>query len=353
MAVKDLCRKHGFSEASYYLWRSKFGGMDVSDAKRLKALESENARLKKLLAESMLENEITREVLRKKVLTAPAKRETVRAMQALGSTERRALAVVGMSASSLRYEPAADRNAVLREKIVKLAQRHRRYGAEMIYLKLRQAGELVNHKRVERLYALEKLQVRRRRRKKIPVSERQPLVRPGAANEVWSMDFVFDRVASGRAIKMLVIVDDATHEAVAVIPEHAVGGEHLVRILDQVCSLRGRPAVIRSDNGAEFTGKAMLTWAHRNNVALRLIEPGKPNQNAYVESFNGRLRDECLNEHWFTSLLHAKAVIAIWTREYNEERPKPGLGGLTPVAYAKQLAAKAATFAPDSNAARY
>ncbi|TDU25915.1 transposase InsO family protein [Panacagrimonas perspica] len=274
-------------------------------------------------------------------------------MQALGSTERRALAVVGMSASSLRYEPAADRNAVLREKIVKLAQRHRRYGAEMIYLKLRQAGELVNHKRVERLYALEKLQVRRRRRKKIPVSERQPLVRPGAANEVWSMDFVFDRVASGRAIKMLVIVDDATHEAVAVIPEHAVGGEHLVRILDQVCSLRGRPAVIRSDNGAEFTGKAMLTWAHRNNVALRLIEPGKPNQNAYVESFNGRLRDECLNEHWFTSLLHAKAVIAIWTREYNEERPKPGLGGLTPVAYAKQLAAKAATFAPDSNAARY
>lgn len=274
-------------------------------------------------------------------------------MKALGSTERRALAVVGMSASSLRYEPAADRNAALREKIVTLAQRHRRYGAEMIYLKLRQAGELVNHKRVERLYALEKLQVRRRRRKKIPVSERQPLVRPGAANEVWSMDFVFDRVASGRAIKMLVIVDDATHEAVAIIPEHAIGGEHLVRILDQVCSLRGRPTVIRSDNGAEFIGKAMLTWAHRNNVALRLIEPGKPNQNAYVESFNGRLRDECLNEHWFTSLAHAKAVIAIWTREYNEERPKQGLGGLTPAAYAKQLAAKAATFTPGSNAERY
>jgi transposase InsO family protein len=274
-------------------------------------------------------------------------------MQALGSTERRALAVVGMSASSLRYQPAEDRNAALREQIVALAQRHRRYGAEMIYLKLRQAGELVNHKRVERLYALEKLQVRRRRRKKIPMSERQPLVRPGAANEVWSMDFVFDRVASGRVIKMLVIVDDATHEAVAVIPEHAIGGDHLVRILDQVCALRGRPAVIRSDNGKEFTGKAMLTWAHRNNVALRLIEPGKPNQNAYVESFNGRLRDECLNEHWFTSLLHAKAIIAIWTREYNEERPKPGLGGLTPAAYAKQLAAKAATLTPGSNAACY
>lgn len=274
-------------------------------------------------------------------------------MMALGSTERRALKVVAMSASSLRYEPAPDRNGELRQQIVTLAQRHRRYGAEMIYLKLRQAGRLVNHKRVERLYALEKLQVRRRRRKKIPVSERQPLVRPGAANEVWSMDFVFDRVASGRVIKMLVIVDDATHEAVAIVPEHTIGGDHLVRILDQVCALRGRPAVIRSDNGKEFTGKAMQTWAHRNNVALRLIEPGKPNQNAYVESFNGRLRDECLNEHWFTSLLHAKAVIAIWMREYNEERPKPGLGGMTPAAYAKQLAAKAATLSPGSNVACY
>jgi transposase InsO family protein len=241
----------------------------------------------------------------------------------------------------------------LRQKIVALAQRHRRYGAEMIYLKLRQAGERVNHKRVERLYALEKLQVRRRRRKKIAAGERQPLVRPGAANEVWSMDFVFDRIASGRALKMLVIVDDATHEAVAVIPEHCMGGEHLVRILDQVCALRGHPAVIRTDNGKEFTGKAMLIWAHRNNVALRLIEPGKPNQNAYVESFNGRLRDECLNEHWFTSLAHAQAVIAIWVREYNEERPKAGLGGLTPAAYAKQLAAKTVTFIPDSNVGCY
>lgn len=274
-------------------------------------------------------------------------------MQALGSSERRALAVVDMSASSLRYKPAEDRNAALRQQILTLAQRHRRYGAEMIYFKLRQAGELVNHKRVERLYALEKLQVRRRRRKKIPTSERQPLIRPGAANEVWSMDFVFDRVASGRVIKMLVIVDDATHEAVAIVPEHTIGGDHLVRILDQVCALRGRPAVIRTDNGKEFTGKAMLTWAHRNGVALRLIEPGKPNQNAYVESFNGRLRDECLNEHWFTSLLHAKAEIAIWMREYNEERPKPGLNGLTPALYAKQLAAKAATLPSDSNAACY
>jgi putative transposase len=273
-------------------------------------------------------------------VTAPARRVLVRWMQAKGLSERRCLGILGMSASALRYQPRPDRNRELRQQIVALAQRHRRYGAEMIYLKLRQAGVAVNHKRVERLYTLEKLQLRRRRRKKIPVADRQPLLRPGAANEVWSIDFVFDRVASGRLIKCLVVVDDATHEAVAIVPEHSLGGDHLVRILDGVCARRGTPAVIRSDNGKEFTGRAMLTWAHRRGVALRLIEPGKPNQNAYVESFNGRLRDECLNEHWFTSLAHARAVIEGWRREYNEERPKKSLGGLTPAAYAKQLATR-------------
>jgi transposase InsO family protein len=253
------------------------------------------------------------------------------------------LAIAGMSASSLRYQPRPDHNQALREQIVSLAQRHRRYGAEMIYLKLRQAGQMVNHKRVERLYTLQNLQVRRRRRKKIPLADRQPLVRPGTANEVWSIDFVFDRIASGRTLKCLVVVDDGTHESVAVVAEHTMGGNHLTRVMDQICSQRGRPAIIRSDNGPEFTGKAMLNWAHRNGVTLRLIEPGKPNQNAYVESFNSRLRDECLNDHWFTSLVLAKTVIERWRQEYNEERPKKSLGGLTPAAYAKQLATKAVT----------
>lgn len=131
----------------------------------------------------------------------------------------------------------------------------------------------------------------------------------------------------------------------AIIPEHSIGGNRLTRILDGICSQRGRPAVIRTDNGPEFVGKAMLNWAYRNGVSLKLIEPGKPNQNAYVESFNGRLRDECLNEHWFTSLQHARVVIEDWRREYNERRPKKSLGGLTPALYAKQLAEKALTMA--------
>ena len=287
------------------------------------------------------------------MVTAPARRELVRWMGTKGLTERRSLAIVSMSASALRYEPRADRNVALRARIVALAQRHRRYGVGMIHLKLRQAGELINCKRVERLYGLEKLHIRRRRRKKIPEADRQLLVRPGKANEMWSVDFVFDRIASGRTLKCLTIVDDGTHEAVAVTVEHTIGGDHLTRILDQICSLRGRPGLIRSDNGKEFTGKATLNWTYRNGVALKLIEPGKPNQNACVESFNGRLRDECLNEHWFTSLLHARTVIEAWRREYNEERPKKSLGGLTPAQYAKQLAIKAVTMPEDSKALHY
>lgn len=287
------------------------------------------------------------------MVTAPAKRELVRYMAQRGLSERHALRVIRMSASALRYQPRPDRNHPLRERIVALAHRHRRYGAGMIYLKLRQAGEEVNHKRVERLYAEARLQVKRRKRKKVPVSERQPLGRPQAANQIWSMDFVFDRTAEGRVIKNLTVVDDATHEAVAIVPERAIGGHALTRILDRLAILRGLPKAIRTDNGKEFCGRAMLLWAQLRGVKLFLIEPGKPNQNAYIESFNGRFRDECLNEHWFTSLPHAQVVIEAWRREYNEERPKKGLGGLTPSAYAKQLTAKAVTLTQDSKAYRY
>lgn len=287
------------------------------------------------------------------MVRAPARRELVRHMTERGLSERHALRIIGMSASAYRYQPAPDRNRELREQIVALAHRHRRYGAGMIYLKLRQSGEQVNHKRVERLYSEAGLQVRRRRRKKVPVADRQALYRPQAANQVWSMDFVFDRTAEGRTIKCLTVVDDATHEAVAIVPERAIGGHALTRILDRLAVQRGLPQAIRTDNGREFCGLAMLAWAHTRGVRLFLIQPGRPNQNAYIESFNGRLRDECLNEHWFVSLAHAKAVIETWRCEYNEQRPKKALGGLTPSAYARQLAEKSVTVTPDSKTRCY
>ena len=252
-------------------------------------------------------------------------------------SERRALKLVGMSPSVLHYERRDDGNGELRERIVALAHRHQRHGYRMIHLRLRQEGWRVNIKRVRRLYRQENLMVHKRKRKKVTLGERQPLIRPSRANEVWSMDFVFDRLADGRSLKCLTVVDDATQESVTIAPDTAISGTYVTRLLERIKVERGLPKVIRSDNGREFCGRAMAIWAHANNVALRFIEPGKPNQNAYVESFNGRLRDECLNEHWFTSLAHARVVIEEWRLDYNEQRPKKDLGGVPPAVYAARL----------------
>ena len=160
------------------------------------------------------------------------------------------------------------------------------------------------------------------------------------------MDFVFDRTADGRSVKCLTVVDDATREAVTIEPQRAIAGQALTHILERLEVTRGLPKVIRTDNGKEFCGRAMLTWAHEHGVTLRLIEPGKPNQNAYVESFNGRLRDECLNEHWFINLDNARQLIETWRQEYNQRHPKRDLDGLTPSQYAQQLRKESATLVP-------
>lgn len=269
---------------------------------------------------------------------APARRELVCHLKQQGLSERRSLTVVQMSPSAFRYQPRPDRNSALRQEIIQLAQQYKRYGAPMIYLKLRQANWPVNHKRVERIYQQEGLQIKRRKRKKVPVADRQPLIRPQTADQVWSMDFVFDRVADGRLIKTLAIVDDATTECVALIPRHGFNGLQVTQALEQLKQTRGLPMIIRTDNGKEFIGKAMLSYAYKNGIEMKPIEPGKPNQNAYVESFNGRFRDECLNEHWFLNLYHAKVIIESWSKEYNEQRPKKQLHGMTPSAYAERMA---------------
>lgn len=179
--------------------------------------------------------------------------------------------------------------------------------------------------------------VRKCKRRKLAIAERQPLIRPQRANEVWSMDFVFDRVADGRSLKCLTVVDDATHESVTIAVESAISGIQVTRILDRLKAERGLPKVIRTDKGKEFCGRATVEWAHANGVTLGFNEPGKPNQNACIESFNGRRRDEFLNVHWFTSLVHARSITRAWQKEYNEDRPKKSLGGKTPADYAKYL----------------
>ncbi|HLY96266.1 MAG TPA: IS3 family transposase [Sideroxyarcus sp.] len=334
LPVKELCRKHGFSEPSYYAWKAKFGGMNVSDAQRLKALEAENTKLKKLLANSMLEIDAMREVLKGKLTAVAARREVVRKLQVRGLSERQALRLVGMSASTLRYQPRDDGNDRLRERLTELAGQHRRHGYRMLHSRLRIDGWAINVKRTYRVYREEGLMVRKRRRKKLPVPERQRLVRPVHPDEVWSMDFVFDELANGRRVKTLTVVDDCSKEAVQIAVDTSIPALYVTRVLDQVKAERGLPKVIRTDNGPEFAGRTMQTWAARNGVELRFIQPGKPVQNAYIESFNSRFRDECLSQHWFASLSHMRSVIDNWREDYNHHRPHSTLGYVPPAVFA-------------------
>ncbi|MBX3604590.1 MAG: IS3 family transposase, partial [Piscinibacter sp.] len=172
--------------------------------------------------------------------------------------------------------------------------------------------------------------VRKRRPKKLPVPERQPLVRPVQPNEVWSMDFVFDELANGQRVKTLTVVDDCSKEAVQIAVDTSIPALYVTRVLDQVKAERGLPKVIRTDNGPEFAGRTMQTWAASNGIELRFIQPGKPVQNAYIESFNSRFRDECLSQHWFASLSHMRSVIDNWREDYNHHRPHSTLGYVPP-----------------------
>ena len=227
-----------------------------------------------------------------------------------------------------------------------LARERPRYGYRRLHVLLRREGYEINHKRVHRLYRHEGLMVRRRLRKRIAAGRRVPLPLPSRANERWSLDFVSDQLADGRAFRTLNIVDDFTRECRAIEVDTSLSGVRLVRVLDVLCAEHGRPHALLMDNGPELTSKALDAWAYGNGVELRFIQPGKPAQNAYVESFNGKFRDECLNEHWFLTLDEAREVIEEWRQDYNQFRPHSSLDDLTPEQFRDRSAALWAPPAP-------
>ena len=266
-------------------------------------------------------------------------------------SERRACRLAGLSRDAFRHEPLpTPATQALSARIIELAQVRRRFGYRRLHDLLDTEFPNVNHKRIYRLYREAKLSVRRRRKTKRTVGERQKLVAATMPNDTWSMDFVFDALANGRRIKTLTIVDDFTRESVDIAVDHGISGAHVVRLLDQAACFRGYPRAVRTDNGPEFTSRAFIAWAQRHGIEHILIEPGCPTQNGYIESFNGKFRDECLNEHWFTSLAQARDVIADWRRDYNEVRPHSSCGRIPPSRFAAnhrtQQANNAVTFNP-------
>jgi len=253
-------------------------------------------------------------------------------------SERHACRLLGLGRSSHRYRARKERDAALRMRLKELAARRMRFGYRRLTAMLLREGVPANHKRVYRLYREEGLAMRIRQRRRIRWSGE--VVKPAAShpNERWSMDFVSDCMSSGKVIRMLTIVDDCTRECPVIEVDTSLGGLRVRRVLDRIASERGLPGAIVLDNGPEFRGRALAAWSEERGVRLEFIQPGKPTQNAYIESFNGRLRDECLNANWFTSLSDARRKVETWRLDYNQQRPHSSLDYLPPAEFARKAA---------------
>ncbi|WP_426621584.1 IS3 family transposase [Microbacterium sp. As-52] len=338
--VAAVCRELVVSEQTYYRWRNQYGGLKADDAKRLKELEKQNATLKRLLAEAELEKAALKELAGGKLLSPDRRRAAVDHLKRkLRVSERMACRLVGLSRSAyrrpLKGDTVADPDRAFREWLRAWAKDHPRYGYRRAYHDARAEGWVVNHKKIQRLWRDEGLRVPQRRRRKRVGSSTVDAPTADAPNVVWAVDFQFDADEHGRPIKICSIVDEHTRECIGGLVERSITADRLTAHLEDLVAARGAPAVLRSDNGPEFISEAMADWAG-TRTGLSYIPPGSPWRNGYVESFNSRIRDECLNINSFYSLLHAQVIIGDWKDEYNHHRRHSSLGYLPPAEYARQ-----------------
>jgi len=269
------------------------------------------------------------------MVTPAHRREAVAHLETThGMSERRACRIIGVDRTSVRYQRTTPDDADLRARIKTLAHERRRFGYRRLHILLRREGWMVNRKRVQRLYQEERLMVRKRSGRKRAMGLRAPLPVPDQPNACWSLDFVRDQMTDGRRFRVLVVVDDCTRECLGLVADTSLSGARVARELDRIVGWRGKPTAVLSDNGTEFTSNAILAWSEERRIAWRYIQPGKPVQNAFAESFNARLGDELLNETLFRSLPHAHARAVPWRHDYNHHRPHSKLGWLTPAGYA-------------------
>jgi putative transposase len=272
------------------------------------------------------------------VVTPASERKAVaHLVERHGMSERRACKAIGGCRMTMRYKTTRADDAALRDRMKAIAVERRRFGYRRLHVMLKREGFVVNHKRLFRLYREERLTVRRRGGRKRARGTRRPIETPLLPNQRWSLDFVSDQLTDGRRFRILAIVDACTRECLALVADSSLSGLRVARELDAIIRQRGRPEMIVSDNGTEYTSNAILGWADQTGIGWHYIAPGKPQQNGFIESFNGRLRDELLNETLFHSLAHARAMLQAWRCDYNEQRPHSKLDWLTPSAFASTL----------------
>lgn len=254
-----------------------------------------------------------------------------------GLSQRRACQLVGAHRASIRYKSQKSDEISLKENIISIAHEKRRYGYRRIHIILRRNGIKINHKKTFRIYKTLNLKVQKRGGRRRALGQRVDCLALERINQEWSLDFVHDALTNGRRIRMLTIVDDFTRESLKITVDTSISGKRVCEELDQLLEARGAPERILSDNGSEFTSNAVLKWCKDKGIRWDYIQPGKPYQNGYIESFNGKLRDECLNENVFLNLQEAVRLVESWREEYNEERPHSALGGKTPNEMAKEV----------------
>lgn len=263
-------------------------------------------------------------------------------IERFGLSQRRACGLIGMSRNTLRYEAKPDKDTELRARMKEIAEERRRFGCRRLHIMLKREGLVINHKRTERIYREEKLALKIRRRKKMASWNRVELPKPEKINEQWAMDFMHDALWNGRRFRVLPIVDTYTKECLRIEVDTSISGKRVANVLSEIGLFRGLPEHIVVDNGPEFISNALDQWAFSREVKLHFIRPGKPVENAFIESFNARFRDECLNENWFISIGHARREIEQWRIDYNEQRPHSSIGDLTPREFIQQEEAKLA-----------
>ncbi|MDH2329100.1 IS3 family transposase [Cereibacter sp. SYSU M97828] len=333
VAVPELCREHGISSASFYKWRAKYGGMDASMMSQMKTLEDENRRLKRMFADLSMQADLLKEALGKKLVRPAQRRElAARAVATKGVSIALACRAFEVSETCFRYSPKrCAENEVIADLLEGLTKAHRTWGFGLCFLYLRNVrGHAWNHKRVRRIYCELELNLRIKPRRRIKRDKPDVLSVPDAPNLVWSMDFMADRLADGRQFRLLNVLDDFNREGLGIEVDFSLPAERVVRALNQIIEWRGKPTAIRVDNGPEYISATLAIWAAKQGIALTHIQPGKPQQNAYVERYNRTVRHEWLDLYIFETIAEAQEIATDWLWTYNNERPNMGIGGITP-----------------------